>query len=209
MYSNTVTTERVRNKSTEKLGFTPKTFWILVQTLLPLSHLDPWQRSGRQAALRRGLSQIPTDSHSLSCHCIAVHTLSSHWCLQAFHRKKCCLLSSNRAKWAVKKKVVTVTADEEKYDKTNWSKSNHLCYPNKFTLYVPSPYRHGDLTFITTVTHTKNLVFMHTKLGISLLCIKQCSPSVHSKWVYAVHSNTFITMVTKQLFATFVANGNE
>ena len=39
------------------------------QMLLPLSHLDPWQRSGRQAtylaALPRGLSQIPMDSHSL------------------------------------------------------------------------------------------------------------------------------------------------
>ena len=37
-------------------------------TLLSLSHSDPWQRSGTQAtyvALSRGLSQIPTDSHSL------------------------------------------------------------------------------------------------------------------------------------------------
>ena len=33
--------------------------------LLSLSHLDPWQRSGRQDALPRGLSRIPTDSHSM------------------------------------------------------------------------------------------------------------------------------------------------
>ena len=37
------------------------------QTLLPLSHLNPWQRSRRQAtwaAFPRGLSWIPIDSHS-------------------------------------------------------------------------------------------------------------------------------------------------
>ena len=33
--------------------------------LLSLSHLDPWQRSGTQDALPRGLSRIPTDSHSM------------------------------------------------------------------------------------------------------------------------------------------------
>ena len=48
--------ERVRNKSTDKksgihLGFEPKTFWILVRSSLPLSHLDPWQRSGSRGSL--------------------------------------------------------------------------------------------------------------------------------------------------------------
>ena len=37
----------------------------LSQTILPFTNLDPWQRSRRQATLTRGLSQIPTDSHSL------------------------------------------------------------------------------------------------------------------------------------------------
>ena len=46
--------ERVKNKSTEKnpgssWDSKPKTFLNTNQTLLPLSHLDPWQRSGRQA----------------------------------------------------------------------------------------------------------------------------------------------------------------
>ena len=31
-------------KSGIHLGFEPKTFWILVRSSLPLSHLDPWER---------------------------------------------------------------------------------------------------------------------------------------------------------------------
>ena len=44
--------ERVRNKSTKKVwdpaGIRTEDLLSTSQTLLPLNHLDPWQRSGRQ-----------------------------------------------------------------------------------------------------------------------------------------------------------------
>ena len=44
--------ERVRNKSTGKdlAGIQTQDLLNTSQTLLPLSHLDPWKRSGRQAS---------------------------------------------------------------------------------------------------------------------------------------------------------------
>ena len=59
-------------KSTKKIqdvvGIRTQDLLNASQTLLPVSHSNPWQRSRRQAtwaALPRGLSQILTDSHSL------------------------------------------------------------------------------------------------------------------------------------------------
>ena len=72
-FQYTDTFERVRNKSTGKKIWDPagnQTQDLLNTSLmiLPLGHLVPWQRSGRQAqaAAPKGLSQIPTDSHSLN-----------------------------------------------------------------------------------------------------------------------------------------------
>ena len=64
--------ERVRNKSTEKKipgsGNQTQDLLNTSQMILPLGHLVPWQRSGRQAqaASPKGLSRNPTDSHSLN-----------------------------------------------------------------------------------------------------------------------------------------------
>ena len=58
-----------RKKIQDPAGIRTQDLLNTNQTLLPLSHLDPWQRSGRQATqavLSRGLSWIPTDSHSLT-----------------------------------------------------------------------------------------------------------------------------------------------
>ena len=51
--NNNIFAERVRNKSREKVrdpaGIRTQDLLDTSQTLLPLSHLDLWQRSGRQA----------------------------------------------------------------------------------------------------------------------------------------------------------------
>ena len=47
----------------QSAGIQTQDFLNNSQTLLPLSHLDPWQRNGTHASCMN--SQIPTDSHSL------------------------------------------------------------------------------------------------------------------------------------------------
>ena len=64
------------------------------QMLLPLSHLDHWQRSRRQAtkaALPRSLGWIPTDSHSLKAGLNP--RFFSDW------RKNFCILYSSKLSW--------------------------------------------------------------------------------------------------------------
>ena len=128
-----------------------------------------------------------------------IHTLSNCcWCLRAFHGKRCCLLNSNPHKNGQWKENSSCDGWWKK--KIFIDQSLTICaVQTSLPCTFHHLYRHGDMTIITTVIRTKNLVLVRT----SLLWIKQCSPSVLSKWVYAVHSNTFITMVTKQLFATF------